>query len=255
MSARYLMIRSGWQLASFHAQWRSDALTLAFDCAQPERGLTLTHVSLPTACEPQLFGLILPPRQESQDPSRLPLIACGSLLSATYDAAESFPVQTSVAWRVGAPSPQSSLTIVDAVFSIATERLNAQPRFSVRSVVPAVEVLTATEPLDTACWKSWMPSQEDPPHATESPLVLFRLPGETFSYLEIADPMDSRWCRLTGHGRAGVGLDRALFAATLEKGVILRSRLRGILLEQAEDLRCARAAYADFIRSEPPLGR
>ena len=85
--------------------------------------------------------------------------------------------------------------------------------------------------------------------------MLFRLPGKTFSYLEMADPVDSRCCRLTGHGHGAVGLDRTLFAATLEKGVILRSRLRGILLEQAEDVRHARAAYADFIRSEPPLGR
>lgn len=249
------MIRSGWQLASSHAQWRSDALTFAFDWAQPERGLALTHVSLPTACEPRLFGLILPSRQESLDAARLPLSACGSLLCATYDAAESFPVQTDVAWRVGAPSPQSGLTIVDAVFSISTERLNVHPRFSVRSLIPAVEVLTATEPLEAACWKTWTPSQEDPPQATESPLVLFRLPGKTFSYLEMADPVDSRCCRLTGHGHKAVGLDRTLFAATLEKGVILRSRLRGILLERAEDMRHARAAYADFIRSEPPLGR
>jgi len=249
------MIRRGWQLTSSRAQWHSDSLTLAFDWAQPEFGLGLTHASLPTACTPRLFGLILPVRQESEDPSRLPLFACGNLLSATYDAAESFPVQINVAWRVGAPSPHSSLMIVDAVFSISTEKLNAQGRFAIRSVLPAVEVLTAAGPLDTACWKTWTPAPEDPPCETESPAVLFRLPGETFSYLEIADPVDSRCCRLSGQGPATVGLDRGLFATTLEKGVILRARVRGVLLDQAEDVRSAGAAYADFVGSAPPLGR
>ena len=44
-----------------------------------------------------------------------------------------------------------------------------------------------------------------------------------------------------------------LFSERLEKGVILRARLRGVFLPRQRDTRVAAACYTAFAAAEPPL--
>jgi hypothetical protein len=50
-----------------------------------------------------------------------------------------------------------------------------------------------------------------------------------------------------------VGFAHKLFEQRLEKGVILRARVRGALVQQSGDVDVALAAYERFSASEPPL--
>ena len=71
--------------------------------------------------------------------------------------------------------------------------------------------------------------------------------------MEMVHPSDfteSAFCR----GPDGAAeLSNRLFQGRLEKGVILRSRLRALLLPPEDDVALAAACYSDFAASEPPL--
>lgn len=183
------------------------------------------------------------------------MVACGSRLHVTYDAVEPFPVRTEAAWSV-ALSPRNAVeAVIDAVLTVGTENLRAQPRFSVRSEVTVIQVLVAEaeHPSQDILWKPWTPRESL--DQVNSTIVLLRLPGGKLSYLEIAHPADCHSSSLVSHGQSAVRLERTLFASTLEKGVILRARLRGVLLDRVDDTAHAASTYAEFIESEPPLGR
>jgi hypothetical protein len=48
-------------------------------------------------------------------------------------------------------------------------------------------------------------------------------------------------------------LRHELFSERLEKGVILRARVRGVVLERADDVRHAAAMFNEFLHAELPL--
>jgi hypothetical protein len=81
------------------------------------------------------------------------------------------------------------------------------------------------------------------------PLVYaYRPPGADVSYVEMCHPHD------------GIGLDLQgatarfrLFGHDLEKGVILRGRLRGLVLPRADDEPAARRHYELFLHEPPHL--
>ena len=82
---------------------------------------------------------------------------------------------------------------------------------------------------------------------------LFRRAG-TFSYAELVHPADFRQSTLAAResSSADVRLAHRLFHRRLEKGVILRSRLRGVFLPREHDMELAAAEYRRFAASEPP---
>jgi hypothetical protein len=51
----------------------------------------------------------------------------------------------------------------------------------------------------------------------------------------------------------GGRLRHRLFVSRLEKGVILRARVRGVLVIREDDCSLAAAAYHRFVKSPPPL--
>ncbi|MGH7073119.1 MAG: hypothetical protein ACREFD_02835 [Stellaceae bacterium] len=78
----------------------------------------------------------------------------------------------------------------------------------------------------------------------------FRVPA--VSYAEIRHPDDAIAASIESVGNRVLCTTR-LFGGFLEKGVILRSRLRGLFLPRARDEQMARAALAEFAAAPPPL--
>jgi hypothetical protein len=70
--------------------------------------------------------------------------------------------------------------------------------------------------------------------------------------VEMVHPIDFRGSTATSAG-GSVGLSHDLFEQKLEKGVILRARIRGALVKQESDIDCAMAALGGFSAAEPPL--
>jgi hypothetical protein len=85
---------------------------------------------------------------------------------------------------------------------------------------------------------------------------LFRLPGRQYSYAEMVFPGDQRRSTWEGwlHGTDyRLQLRHELFDPRLEKGVILRAQVLGLVLDRANDKAATAAHWASFLRDELPL--
>lgn len=83
-------------------------------------------------------------------------------------------------------------------------------------------------------------------------IVLVRPASSQLTYVEFCHPDAGIQVDLQVDGSQALTRYR-LFGHDLEKGVILRGRLRGILVPRATDLAAARSAYARFLTETPNL--
>jgi hypothetical protein len=88
--------------------------------------------------------------------------------------------------------------------------------------------------------------------------VLFRSVVDATSYVEMIHPADEAGGMLSVGGMSGepdhtTCTLHTLFASPLEKGVILRARLRGVFLPRERDTELAAEAYRQFLAAPPPL--
>lgn len=83
-------------------------------------------------------------------------------------------------------------------------------------------------------------------------IILYRPAGSQLTYAEFCHPDDGIEVIVGSHGNETIARFR-LFGHDLEKGVILRGRLRGVLVPRATDLAAAHAAYAHFLTVTPNL--
>ena len=83
-------------------------------------------------------------------------------------------------------------------------------------------------------------------------IVLYRPPGDSVTYVEFCHPHDGIGVTIQKQGDYVV-VQQRLFGHDLEKGVILRGRLRGLLVPRAVDVEAARAAFQRFIVEPPNL--
>ena len=82
--------------------------------------------------------------------------------------------------------------------------------------------------------------------------VLVRL-GE-MSYIELIHPQDFLALQVVrSEETAEFAINRTIFDCPLEKGVIMRARLRGLCVPQAEDVALLWDAYQRFIHDALPL--
>jgi hypothetical protein len=87
----------------------------------------------------------------------------------------------------------------------------------------------------------------------ELKILLFRPETGDQSYAEFCHPRDGVGGIDVTRGTSGLEVRFRLFGQELEKGVILRGRLRGLLLAREDDEAAAREAYRRFVREPPPL--
>lgn len=81
------------------------------------------------------------------------------------------------------------------------------------------------------------------------PILLVQPFGVNGSYAEMVHPHDGIGIETDGKG----AFRYRLFGHDLEKGVILRGRLRGLVLPRDGDEDAARAAFAEFVKEPPNL--
>jgi len=98
------------------------------------------------------------------------------------------------------------------------------------------------------------------PEPEDSPLAphcyLFRFPGRQYSYAEMVRPADARQSNWEGwlhDGDYRMELRHELFAERLEKGVILRARVLGVLLDRKDDMAAAIGHWRSFLKEALPL--
>ena len=145
--------------------------------------------------------------------------------------------------------------VVDLIASVQTSFLDSDPSLTVHSLVPAREVVQLVEVeagrVEPIEWNS--AEQHRLAAAGEIPCFIFRLAGSQSSYVEMVHPADFNESTLRRSPSGETELSHRLFAGRLEKGVILRSRIRAIFVPRDSDAALARACYADFAAAEPVL--
>lgn len=242
-----------WHVDELTADLRTEFLTATLDARFPGRGLS----TITPGDDRRLPGHLLAVGGDSRE-SEEPLVPrefyCrGNDLIVNYERFGQ-DLQAEAYWRARtATDPQS----IDLQVSVHTSRLDDRPALFTSTCLPAADVLrlkSAAERQFEIVDLSGGECVELSPNDGEG-CVIWRLPGTNYSYAETIHPSDFRrdelsvvstpepMCRLVHH----------LFPSAIEKGVILRARVRGIFVDLTDDQNVVAAAYAKFAQEAPPL--
>jgi hypothetical protein len=253
------MAYAGWQLEGHLARLQGDAFAANVDLARPGDGLLSVRVSGEPVREGSLLALT-PPLPASGSlglPSEH--YARGADLVAVYEESASWPIRADVLWRALPPdTAQGVLAAIDLVVSVRTSLLESRPELVVRSRIPAAEVLRRTAAPEAEFETLSLPVAEPLAMTPDRGprCLLFRGDPGLATYAEMVHPADFQHAALVrASGSAAlVCVEDRLFPQALEKGVILRARVRGLFVARRDDARKVAASYAAFAAAEPPLG-
>ncbi len=176
---------------------------------------------------------------------------------AVYAVPPPADVRIDALWRTASAKLSASvLAVFDLIVSVWTQALDCCPDVSVQSRLAADETLrlVSSSPL---AWDTLALSST--PHTlspeTGTGCLLLRVPNSTLTYVEMIHPLDFQVNEVTANeGSKSVQISRRLFRTHLEKGVILRARIRGAFVKRHDDQRTAANCYAAFAVADPPLG-
>jgi hypothetical protein len=183
----------------------------------------------------------------------------GGDLVASYADARLRPNVVQIYWRVE-PAPVGALAEIDLEVSVQTSLLDSDPAQWTCSRLPAGELFytplatSGFSPIGSETGAVELDKRSSPLDSAPASCWLVRLPETSVSYAEMVHPADFWVSRL--HERTAGGerrLRHQLFVSRLEKGVILRARIRGVFVSRDDDCAQAAAAYRRFVESPPPL--
>lgn len=246
-----------WKDAEHHsARLVLDRFSAQVDPTRPAAGLqqvtvdgTLLEAFHPLAVElPEITGT------EAQHLERY---VRGGDLVATYSDRPAPQMRSQIYWRSDAHRREGAIAAVELVASVQTALLDSYPRLTLRSKLLAGEAFQLVDPA-SGTFSSLVPPQNDvDPEAVGAPLCyLFRFTGRQYSYAEMVFPaaaQSSTWDGWLHRSEYRLELRHELFSERLEKGVILRARVLGLLLERRNDKAAAAHHWSTFLAEQLPL--
>lgn len=230
---------NSWILSASEAKWANDSVGLSVNYSNPQDGISLQHPA--TQSSFSLFGIT--PAAIDRLPVPVPgsLTNCGSTLRATYPASDDFPVETQIACSV--LDFGSAIVGLDVIVSVGTEELDVCPQLDLCSRVAEASDLESIRDAGEGA-------------EVQASCALLRLRKAPLTYAEMALPAEfHRTETAEAPETAGTCIRHQLFVCSLEKGVVLRARLRGLLLSQEADEVAVGACYEAFVGAPLPLGR
>jgi hypothetical protein len=246
-----------WQLVKQRAGLRLAELRAAIDVSRPADGLADLRLGGDSLRGARVLGIEFPSVREGETAGLAECYVRGADLAAVYRESESWPVRVDAVWRADVPSASDGpVATLKLLVSVRAHVLDSRPELWVESVVPASEVLRLAdaEPARFETVRDTSPLNID--RGEGAGCLVFRLPESDVSYAEMVHPADFLESRLEREGT----LDRAvrvrhrLFSCPLEKGIVLRARVCGVLLARGQDTQLAAEFHAAFAAEEPPLG-
>lgn len=184
--------------------------------------------------------------------------ARGDDLVCGFGPTENWPFQVELRWKtIQVPG---TLAGVELLVSVCTEVLDSRPSLLVRSRLLAAEVIRvgdrgANQQIPLPISQPAEPIALPPENKGNGLLV--RVPGESLSYAEMVNPVDFRCSQFAWKETADTGhlaeLSHQWALDHLEKGVILRARVRGLWFSRDDDVTVAAEAYRDFLAAKPLL--
>jgi hypothetical protein len=253
-----------WQIDGHVARLESDNLRAEVDILNPANGLKMLAAEGVIINDTTLFRVGLP---HSTINPVVDFFTRGNDLVAIYSETAEHPFRAQIYWRSG-PSAiaqgsgrsldraTQSFAALELILSIQTNLLDADPTLTVETNLSAIQVSQLVD-SQTACLTDL--------HIADSPALLspasglgcfhFRLADSPLAYTELVHPADFHRSTLerSATDSNALRLSHQLFAQRLEKGVILRSRIRGLFMPAETEPAALVRTYQDFATSDPPL--
>lgn len=249
-----------WQLQQFQAKFIAGRISGACNLLTPYHGLHELSVDGSSIAGVQLLGLNLPEVSSQTAGAALECYTrCGDLVGI-YGPTDSHPFRSQTYWRLTSHRTDDerfpAVAAIELTAAKQTELLDSRPDLSVESYLPFMTAWRLIDVNKSQFETINVGSQPTFSRPGDLACFLFRLPGEQLSYVEMVYPLDfetSRFACEPHGGQNWVSTRHDLFVHRLEKGVILRARVLGLLLARDNDMPAAAAHYAAFAASAPPL--
>lgn len=228
-----------WKLAGKAAVLSTEGLQAAIDLTQPERGVQRLQTSFGAAHPAAFFlGVQLGLRAEPMQPAE-----CwerGGDLVAIYENAPAPECRTQLYWRVGRLEDYRGPGVpLELEVSVQTNLLDAQPEVAARSSSPAREALAVADAkLQVAQIYDSQRGAQQMQFPVAPVACVLHLAGSELAWAEAIHPDDCGAEHLQTSGDGRWTLTHRLFPGSLEKGVILRARIAGVLAPQKFGIAC-----------------
>jgi len=252
------MYRQVWQLEDKVAKLDGHCFSALIDLVHPTSGLVDVEVASKRFANVSLLGVDVPSFSSRDADEHIDPYARGSEMVVNYGAREPWPIDVGVKWHVmSSHELEAAIAAVDMVISVRTRLLSGSPELSVRSSVPASDVLQLVD-ADTLEFRSLVP----PTHSAHVlrpdagiGCLLFRIGDSDLTYAEMVHPLDFQCDEL--HGSTDLDsiatVQHRLFQDKLEKGVLLRARVRGVFVDRLNDEKTVADCYSEFVNDKLPL--
>jgi hypothetical protein len=248
------MTASAWHLNRNKAELRRERFSAQLDLLHPAEGLCqLDDASLAGA---NLLGVEIPSCRSADDDQLVDKHVRGIDLVVGYRQTSTWPVQVDAMWRALSFSQANHvLSAVELVVSVWTESLESRPHLTVRTALPADEVLRLAD-ARASRFAPLAAGREPVLGPAEGPgCLLFRRQVDPLSYAEIVHPANFYRDEISGGSAAEprIQVRHRLFPQNLEKGVVLRARVCGFFCPREDAAAIVAGAYRAFAASAPPL--
>jgi hypothetical protein len=247
-----------WHAEDSTVRLELERLSVVVDPLDPAAGLQRLRVDAQPLPDLHPLRVELPPVEARRGPPDVDFYVRGGDLIATYAHRPERAMLAQVYWRAESQTRPRAIAAVELLVSVQTSLLDSCPKLATRSDVAAREAFQLTDPA-RAAFESVAPQSNRAAPAIPSggpSCYLFRLGNAKYSYAEMVNPADAQQSRL-GISSDETGLRarlaHELFAERLEKGVILRARVLGVLLDRDGDQAATARHYAAFLSEPPPL--
>ena len=242
-----------WTLADNQAVLSGPLLSAKYDLHQPREGLR--DVSFAGQQLPSLYPLQVTLNPPVSQETIIETYVRGDDLMATYAQLPERTVRPQVCLRhLAAESLGGEQRAgVELIIAVQTSLLDSDPTFLAFTELSAASVFVLQ--ADKSDWQQVQPSRDGEMSVAREECAgafVFRLDESQFSYIELIYPSDFQGAIVRATD-SSISLSYQLFPEFLEKGVIRKGRIRGILCQQADDLACGVACYEQLATAPPPL--
>ena len=253
------MTSSLWNLRADRATLDIASLAATLDLTHPANGLGITRALGASVADAQFLGISIPGLSESGQHSITDRYVRQEDLTAAYELTGDCPLHVDARWSVcDGTSNDSRFVAVEVLVSVRTWVLDSLSQLSVVSRCPAEEVLHSIGG-EIDVFATIAPAAADHLEFSEAPAgrgcMLLRLPESVISYVEMVRPGDfqSEEIAFQASVPQRAGILHRLSVEHLEKGVILRARVRGVFVPRDNDEQIAAEQYQAFVESPLPL--
>lgn len=239
-----------WHLQDAVARYAAQGLSVSVDLAHPASGGQAIEFREANLSQAALFSLLLPPEFAVGMLEPNDCYLRGEDVIATYEESEQCPHRLQLYYRGGWAALETNPEICgfDFQISLQTRRLDSNPQTVVHSRWPVQETRILDE--SDQRFEPLVQNVRETSLIPSGACILLR--NEFGSIALFAHPNDYRDCRLR-YKEGQMIVSHELFPPFLEKGVILRARLRMAALPAEEDEAEAFRIYQEFLQMELPL--